>query len=229
MNGFETTSAMKAREVELQKAIFLPDEIQVGDFLGRGRRSFAYKGKYENKDVVIKIYRKEFIEKYQQKCQVDIAEFEYERNTKLYCIDEIRPYISRPYRVFTWNCGYTHSFIQEYVEGITLKQLIAESGFLPTEVLDAGYKIVKIAESNGVHDIDISQGNIMVTHRKGVWMPKLYDFNLLPQHISPPNLFIALGIRLGLRRKSWRDYRSLKSWESAGIQQQSSSMHRKSE
>ena len=220
---------MRASEVELQQAVFLPDEIQVGGFLGRGRRSFSYKGKYENKDVVIKVYRREFIEKYQQKCSVDIAEFEFERNTDLYRIDEIRPYIARPYKVFTCDSGYTHSFVQEYVQGITLKQLITQSGFLPKEVLDAGYKIVKIAEANRVHDIDISQGNIIVIRRKGIWIPKLYDFNLIPQHISPPNPFIALGIKFGLRRKSWRDYRSLKCWERAGKQQRSLSMHQKSE
>ncbi|MCY4420057.1 MAG: hypothetical protein OXC42_02215 [Gammaproteobacteria bacterium] len=227
--GFETLSAMKAREVELQQTVFLPDEIQVGSFLGRGRRSFSYKGKYENQDVVIKVYRREFVEKYQQKCSVDIAEFEFERNTNLYRIDDIRQYISRPYKVFKYDSGYTHSFVQEYVEGITLKQLINQSGFLPKEVLDAGYKIVKIAEANGVHDIDISQGNIKVTRRKGVWIPKLYDFNLLPQHISPPNLLIALGIKLGLRRKSWRDYRSLKCWKKAGMQQRSLNMQQNSE
>ena len=45
------------------------------------------------------------------------------------------------------------------------------------------------------------------------WQPKLYDFNLMPQHMCPPNPFMALGFMLGLRSKNHRDYRSLKNWQ----------------
>lgn len=208
----------KELEIELQQTITLPEEVEVIRFLGRGRRSFSYRGRYDNHDVVIKVYRKEFIEKYREKCSIDIAEFEFERNTILYNIEIIRPYIAIPYKVFPLNSGFTHSFIQEYVEGITLKQLISQLGYLPKEVLEVGYKIVQSAESSGVHDMDISVGNILVVNNDGVWMPKLYDFNMLPQHMSPPNPFMALGIKMGLRRKSHRDYRSLKNWERRGKQ-----------
>lgn len=217
------TSTLRAREVEVQQAITLPDEIQVGDFLGRGRRSFSYRGVYEDKDVVIKVYRKEFIEKYQQKCSVDIAEFEFERNATLYNVDEIKPYIATPLRVFSRHSGFTHSFVQEYIDGITLRQLIAQSGCLPDEVLKAGYKIVRAAEACGIHDMDIFEENVLAIQSAGIWIPKLYDFNMLPQHISPPNMFVALGIKMGLSRKSRRDYRNLRNWKRSGEQQRSAS------
>lgn len=207
--------------MEVQQAITLPDEIQLGDFLGRGRRSFSYRGVYEDKDVVIKVYRKEFIEKYQQKCSVDIAEFEFERNATLYNVDEIKPYIATPYRVFSRHSGFTHSFVQEYIDGITLRQLIAQSGRLPDEVLKAGYKIVRTAEACGIHDMDIFEENVLAIQSAGIWIPKLYDFNMLPQHISPPNMFVALGIKMGLSRKSRRDYRNLRNWKRSGEQQRS--------
>ena len=217
---FKNMNTLKALEIELQQDLILPDEVQVTGFLGRGRRSFSYKGEYNRKDVVIKVYRKEFIEKYRRKCNIDIAEFEFERNSILYGIDAIRPYIAIPYKKFPHGSGFTHSFVQEYVDGITLKQLIFRSGYLPEEVLAAGYEIVRSAEAYGVHDIDISMANIIVIQRKGVWMPRLYDFNILPQHMSPPNPFIAFGIKAGLCKKSRRDYRSLRSWKRAGEQQQ---------
>lgn len=217
------TSTLRAREVEVQQAIILPDEIRVGDFLGRGRRSFSYKGKYENKDVVIKVYRKEFVEKYRRKCSVDIAEFEFERNATLYDVDEIKSYIATPYKVFSRHSGFTHSFVQEYIEGITLRQLITQSGHLPDEVLEAGYKIVRAAEACGVHDMDIFEENVLVIQSAGIWIPKLYDFNMLPQHMSPPNPFVALGIKMGLSRKSRRDYRNLRNWKRSGEQQRSAS------
>ena len=205
--------------MEVQQAITLPDEIQVGDFLGRGRRSFSFRGVYEGKDVVIKVYRKEFVEKYQRKCSVDIAEFEFERNATLYDVDEIKPYIATPYRVFSRHSGFTHSFVQEYIDGITLRQLIAQSGYLPEEVLKAGYKIVRAAEACGIHDMDIFEENVLAIQSAGIWTPKLYDFNMLPQHISPPNVFVALGIKMGLSRKSRRDYRNLRNWKRSGEQQ----------
>ena len=221
MIKLKRTNTLKAREVEIQQTITLPDEIQIREFLGRGRRSFSYRGEYEEKDVVIKIYRKEFVEKYRRKCSVDIAEFEFERNATLYNVDEIKPYIATPYRVFSRDSGFTHSFIQEYIEGITLRQLIVQSGCLPDEVLKAGYKIVRAAEACGIHDMDIFEENVLAIQRAGIWMPKLYDFNMLPQHISPPNLFVALGIKMGLSRKSRRDYRNLRNWKRAGEQQRS--------
>ena len=143
MIKLKKVNTLKALEIEMQQALTLPDEIQVREFLGRGRRSFSYRGGYRGKDVVIKVYREEFIEKYQRKCSIDIAEFEFERNTSLYNISEIRSYIATPYRVFTRRSGFTHSFVQEYIDGITLKQLITQSGCLPEEVLKAGYKIVR--------------------------------------------------------------------------------------
>ncbi len=72
--------------------------------------------------------------------------------------------------------------------------------------------------------MDIFEENVLVVKDEdaGIWTPKLYDFNLLPQHMSPPNPFIALGIKMGLRRKSRRDYRNLRNWKRAGERQRSS-------
>jgi len=209
----------KEFEIELQQDLILPEEIQVISFLGRGRRSFSYKGKFDDQDVVIKVYRNEFVEKYIIKDNIDIAEFEFQRNSQLYSIDAIRPYIAQPFKYFPIDSKYTHSFIQQYVGGITLKLLIFQLGYLPNEVLNIGYKIVRLAESEGIHDLDISAGNILVVENNGSWMPKLYDFNLLPQHMSAPNPFMAFCFKVGLRRKSHRDYRSLKNWKRRGRQQ----------
>ena len=205
-------------EQEIQQSLSLPNEIRLLSFIGRGRRSFAYKVKFDGELAVIKIYRDEFIKKYAKKCDLDIAEFEYERNTKLYNIEKIQQYIAKPYKVFNKTSPYTHSFVQEFIEGITLKQLISELGYLPQEVLEAGYDIVRNAESNYIHDLDISVGNILVVKQGEKWLPKLYDFNILPQHMNPPNIFLATAIRCGIRKKSYRDYRSLKNWERRGKQ-----------
>lgn len=208
----------KELEVELQQAINMPDDVEVLGFLGRGRRSFSYQAKYDGMDAVIKVYRKEFADKYFQKCHLDIADFEFKRNSILYNIDAIRPHIAKPFKYFSRESEFTQSFVQEYINGITLKQLISKLGYLPEEVLKAGYEIVRSAEDNGIHDLDISVGNILVVEINGAWIPKLYDFNMLPQYMNPPNIFMAAGFKLGLRKKSHRDYRSLKNWKRRGKQ-----------
>lgn len=214
MTGAKNTKLSEGFETELGQ-ISLPAEIEVIGFLGKGRRSRSYKGKYGNQDIVVKVYYEEFVQKYIRKYNIDIAEFEFERNSTLYDIDAIKSYITKPYRFFPIGGNYTHSFIQEYVDGITLTGLVARLGYLPQEVLKAGYEIVRTAESHGIHDLDISAGNILTVNcNEGEgWIPKLYDFNLLPQHVSPPNPFIAWGIKTGIRSKSHRDYRSLKNWQ----------------
>ena len=201
---------------ELQPTLSMPADIEIIEYLGKGGRAYGFKAVLGQDSVVVKVYRKEVAQKYRDKYGVDIAEFEYQRNQALYELDDIKTYIAKPYRVHPLSSNYTHSIVQEYVTGKTLKALVAELGHLPNEILEAGYDIVKHTEAHGIHDLDISSGNIIVSRLDGKWRPKLYDFNLIPQHMFPPNPFLGLAIKLGLRGKSFRDYRNLKKWESRG-------------
>lgn len=200
----------------MQHTLTLPAEIEVTEFLGEGGRALVYKAQLEGNTVAVKAYRKEVAEKYREKYAVDIAEFEYQRNQCLYNLANIKPYIAKPYRFYSHASEFTHSIVQEYVTGENLKILIKQLGYLPAEILKAGYTIVAEAEENGIHDLDISVGNIMVHQCDSEWKPKLYDFNLMPQYLFPPNPIAGLAIKLGLRSKSHRDYRSLKNWERRG-------------
>ena len=204
------------QDADLQQSLSLPADIEITKFLGEGGRTHVYKAQLDQESVIVKVYRKDVAQKYLNKYSVDIAEFEYQKNQALYELPKIKAYIAKPYRVYSLSSEYTHCIVQEYVTGNTLKKLIAELGYLPNEILDAGYTIVKQAESNGIHDLDISVGNIIVNKRDGSWKPKLYDFNLMPQHLFSPNPFMDLAIKLRLRSKSHRDYRSLRNWERRG-------------
>lgn len=201
---------------QIQESLSLPAEIQIKGYLGKGARSHVFEAILDEDTVIIKTYRKEVAQKYRDKYDVDIAEFEFGRNKSLYDLNEIKKYIARPYRVYPSSSEYTHCMIQEYVSGRSLKDLIIELGHLPREVLDAGYRIVHKAEANGVHDLDISPKNVMIVEQGGELIPKLYDFNLMPQCQHAPNPFLWLAIKLGLRARSYRDYRNLKKWEKRG-------------
>jgi serine/threonine protein kinase len=196
----------------------LPDDIEIIDYIGKGGRAQVYKARLDNEDVVVKVYNKDVANKYLEKYNVDIAQFEFDRNKALFEINEIREYVAKPFRVYPSSSQYVHSIIQEHVSGTILESLIKELGCLPKEILDAGRLIVKHAEKNGIHDLDISVGNLKINKSSGIWKPKLYDFNIMPQYLFPPNPIVGLGYKLGIRKKSFRDYRSLRNWDRRGRQ-----------
>jgi len=196
----------------------LPDDIEIIDYIGKGGRAQVYKARLDNEDVVVKVYNKDVANKYLEKYNVDIAQFEFDRNKALFEINEIREYVAKPFRVYPSSSQYVHSIIQEHVSGTILESLIKELGCLPKEILDAGRLIVKRAEKNGIHDLDISVGNLKINKSSGIWKPKLYDFNIMPQYLFPPNLIVGLAYKLGFRKKSFRDYRSLRNWDRRGRQ-----------
>ena len=194
--------------------LVIPKEIEISHELGSGRRSHVYLANYSDQDVVVKVYKQEYIDKYQNQYKVNIGEFEYQRNKKAYDDAVLNPYIARPHRLIRPQDGYSLALIQEYVGGEWLIEFIEETRKLPAEVLQAGYVIVEEAARLGMYDLDISLGNIRIQQNaEGQWQPKLYDFNLMPQHMQPPNPFMALGFLLKLRSKNHRDYRSLQHWQ----------------
>jgi len=199
-------------------ALNLPENVRVTEIIGKGGRAKVYKAKLDNEDVIVKVYNKSVAVKYLEKYNVDIAKFEFDRNVALFEISEIQEYIAKPFRVFSSSSQYTHSIIQEYVSGVILEDLIKELRYLPKEILYAGNLIVNRAEKNGIHDLDISVGNLKINKSSGVWKPKLYDFNIMPQYLFPPNLIVGLGYKFGIRKKSFRDYRSLRNWDRRGKQ-----------
>lgn len=200
----------------MQESLILPRDIEIKKYLGKGGRANVYKAILDGNSVIVKIYRNEVAEKYLNKYKVDIAQYEYDRNTALYNLPQIAEFIAKPYRVYTLLSEYSHSIVQEYVSGVILENLIKELEYLPKETLEAGYKIVKEAERNGIHDLDISVGNVKVDKTEKGWMPKLYDFNIMPQYLFPPNNFVKMAYKMGFRKKSFRDYRSLRNWKRRG-------------
>lgn len=199
--------------------IALPKDIQIIEPLGEGRRSNVYLAECSGDKVVVKVYKQVYIDKYKSQYKVNIGEFEFARNQLAYQTEELKSYVAKPYDLVKPEQGYTLAYIQEYVDGIWLEDLMQQYRGLPSEVLKAGYNIVKHAAKVGLYDLDIPPGNIrLVKQSNELWAPKLYDFNLMPQYLCPPNPFMALGFKLGLRSKNHRDYRSLKHWEYLGKQ-----------
>lgn len=191
----------------------LPAEVALDGLAGEGRRSVVYRGRFGGQVVAVKVYRPAFVQKYRDRYDVDIAAFEMERNRAVRRAPGLRRFAARPLAVVGGSGGYDLAFVQEFIDGISLVELGRREKGLPASVLDAGHAILAGAEAAGLFDLDLYYRNILVRRLEGAWIPALHDFNLLPQHMFPPNPFLALAYRLGLRKKSHRDRRCIAQWE----------------
>jgi serine/threonine protein kinase len=198
--------------------IRLPENIEILEFIGSGGRARVYSAMIDECNAVVKVYHKEVAKKYRDKYKVDIAEYEHSRNQSLYSLNEIQGYIAKPIQYFPASGQFTHCIVQQRVYGESLENLIKRLGYLPDVILEAGRNIVHVAEKNNIHDLDISVGNLKIDKSSGIWKPRLYDFNIMPQYMFPPNPMVGLGYKLGIRKKSFRDYRSLRNWDRRGKQ-----------
>jgi hypothetical protein len=192
----------------------LPLELKPLEVAGQGRRSITFRADYQGEVVAMKVYRPAFIEKYRRKYDVNIADFEISRNRAFRKIPELLPFAARPLAVMGLDGECSLMFLQEFVEGMVLAELAEKNKGLPESVLEAGKTIVRVAELNGLHDLDIFYKNVLVREDSGVWLPVVHDFNQMPQDRHPPNPFLALAIKTGLRKRSHRDYRCLREWHS---------------
>ena len=190
----------------------LPPGLEPGARLGEGRRSVVYQASWQGRTIALKIYRPEFVTKYRRKFGLDIARFEYDRNRAFIKVPELAPYAAKPLGTLGQNDGFSAAFLQERIEGMPLTELGMRERGLPEEVLEAGKRIVRLAESAGLHDLDLFYRNILVRKSRQGWTPMIHDFNLVPQHLFPPNPFLSLAYRLGIRKKSHRDYRCIRQW-----------------
>ena len=149
--------SVEMRQDVLNRQFNFPDDIRVIEMLGQGGRAQVYKAKLKNEDVVVKIYDKDVAEKYLEKYSVDIAQFEFNRNKALFGINEIQEYVAKPYRAYPITDQYEHSIIQEYVPGTILETLINDLGYLPEEILKAGYTICLLYTSPSPRDLSTSR------------------------------------------------------------------------
>lgn len=191
----------------------LPAEVTLDGPAGEGRRSVVYRGRFGGRLVAVKVYRKAFIEKYRDRHGIDIARFEMERNRAVRRAPGLRRFTAEPLAILGGDDGHDLAFVQEFIEGIPLVELGQRERGLPESVLEAGRTILAGAEAAGLFDLDLYYRNILLRRDDDSWIPVLHDFNLLPQHLFPPNPFLALAYLLGLRKKSHRDRRCIAQWK----------------
>jgi hypothetical protein len=194
----------------------LPAEIELGPIVGRGRRSTVYRARLHGREVAVKLYRPEATAKYQRRCGPTAARFEYQRNLAFHRVGALRPFVAEPLRAVGEDDECCDAFVQEFIEGRTVREVAQEQGGIPLETLAALKNFVELAGSAGLFDIDISPTNMKLRHNAGGWLPVLFDFNLIPQHRHAPNPWVWLLYRTGLRHPAHRDrlmLEKLQTWK----------------
>lgn len=190
----------------------LPADIELQRKLGEGQRSVGYEARWRGRRVAVKCYRTEFIAKYRRRYGVDIAQFEFDRNAAFRALPGLAALSPEPLRVLRAADGHTPAFVQDYVEGPDIRELVKQLGYLPFELLQKARYAVDTAKAHGLHDLDLNDSNVRAVRGPDGWRPLIFDFNLMPQHLHAPNPFRKLQFKLGLRDKSFRDYECLDIW-----------------
>jgi serine/threonine protein kinase len=144
--------------------------LEVTEFLGHGGMGVVYKGRqpFLDRPVAIKLIRPDFGD---------------DQNAQRRFVHEARALarLTHPYVVGVFDCGQAGDlfyFVMEYVDGTSLRRLIAQKAVTDRDVLDFLPQIgeaLQHAHENGVVHRDVKPENILVDRRNRV---RLVDFGL---------------------------------------------------
>jgi hypothetical protein len=190
----------------------LPPYLEPISVAGEGSRSITFKASYRGETVAMKAYRPEAAERYRSRYDVNIGVYEMSRNRAFRKVPGLLPYTAKPLSVIGHDGRYSLLFLQEFIDGESLTALAQRMNGLPESVVEAGENLVRTAEMNELHDLDLDPEKVLARQVRGVWQPALHDFNQMPQHLYPPNPVIKLAFKSGARKFSHRDYRNIEAW-----------------
>lgn len=152
----------------------LLNRYEILEQIGEGGMATVYKAKCHTLDrlVAIKVLKseyaedEEFVKKFMMECQ-SAAKLNHPNIVGIYDFHEIE-LDGKP----------VYFIVMEYIDGITLKELIEKKGFIPEEAVDIALQILealKEAHSHGVIHRDIKPHNIMIS-KNGI--VKVTDFGI---------------------------------------------------
>ena len=217
-NGTELTSAAKdpgapdAGGLELSAL----GDVRVLGRLGEGGRSIVYDAIWQGRPVALKVYKATAVVRHARKHPVPLAEFEHDRNGRFFRAPGLAPYVAEP---LAWmSTPGVSATVQERLEGqLYYFRFQARDGRVEEELFGHVARIVELAHAASLYDVDLHAMNVMVVEGPdGQPWPKLFDFNLIPFHVRPPNPVVAFLLKAGLRSVRERDLRKLRRFHDFG-------------
>jgi predicted Ser/Thr protein kinase len=182
-----------AAAVDELGGVHLPANIELLEVAGRGSRSIVFKARFRDEIVALKVYRPDVAQTYREKHDLNIAVFEMSRNRKFRKVAELFPFSAKPIMVLGHDGKQTLSFMQEFIEGVTLEELGKSQQGLPASVLNVAHAIARYADEAGLEDLDLDYRQVMARRQKdGQWLPVVYDFNRVPTKLEGRKALLGL-------------------------------------
>jgi len=184
-------------------------ELRIVAPIGTGRRCTAWRAIRHGRDLVAKRFTDRAAAKHASRHGVSIARFEFERNTSLFAVHELRSNVARPLGFVA--SGSQQVFLQEFVDGLPLLRYAASASESERSLVHAELlRIVAIAHDASFYDLDLHPKNILVRRRvDGLPGVVLFDFNKIPYHEWPPNAVARRLVAFGYIKPESRDLRHL--------------------
>ncbi len=183
--------------------------------MGEGGRSTVFRGRREGREVAIKVYKALALANHSRKLGGNLAEYEFERNRSFYRAPGLARYVAEPI-----DCLVTDEYsaiVQELLVGDLYYFFRQKRGAEAVAVLRSHLeRIVELAHAADLFDLDMHSLNVMVVEEDGTAIPKLFDFNLIPFYVRPPNPLVALLLAVGLLNPRSRDRRLLRNFDRTG-------------
>jgi ubiquinone/menaquinone biosynthesis C-methylase UbiE len=181
-------------------------DLAVTGKLGEGKRSVVYRGRWQGREVGIKVYKPAAMASHARKHKLPLAEFEYLRNKAFFEARGLSKYVAEPLG-FVVEPGFQMS-LQELVDGeVYYFAQRDHADFISPRFMEDLAALVTLSHEASLYDIDLHAMNVMVDRNQGT--PKLFDFNQIPFTERPQNPFIGLALKLGLLGRESRDLRKL--------------------
>lgn len=187
-------------------------EVSIQEKLGEGGRSVVYGGEWRGREVALKVYKPAGIQNHAKRHSLNIAEFEFQRNTTFYEAPGLSGYIARPLHYWVNPDGC--AMVQERLTGPLYYFYYRDrNGKVSADFKRHLQNIINLAHDAGLYDVDMHAFNVIVDDSGGEPIPKLFDFNLIPFHERPGVSISKLLLKLGLANKATRDNRLLRNFD----------------
>lgn len=188
--------------------------------LGEGVSCTCYSAEWRGREVALKVYKAGAVERHARLTGRELAEYEFHRCRAFHRVPELSRYVAEP---LAYLCtGGVSAFVQERLVGPLYCRYRADDADPRTAGAAASAnrlfahveRIVALAHSAGLYDMDLHAANLIVVDdpTSGEPIPKLFDFNFIPFYEHPPNPWVWLMLKVGVIDRRWRDLRKLRAF-----------------
>ena len=188
------------------------DGVRIISKFGEGRRSTVYRASWRGREVALKVYKRTAIASHAGKHPQPIAEFEYSRNSQFYAVPGLDRYVAQPLGLAI--TPEVQAITQEPIDGELYYFFHRERrGDVPPSFSTHLREILRLSHEAGLFDVDLHAMNVFVARESnGEFVPKLFDFNLIPFTVRPQNPVVGWLLAVGLLTKESRDRRRLRNF-----------------